>query len=57
MALHPSAKLMQRTSELLERNTNGVLSAAERVELDELMRVEHLVRIAKAKALAKLKAA
>jgi hypothetical protein len=57
MAIHPSAELIQRTSDLLEKNRNDALTGAERAEFNEIMRVEHLVRIAKAKAMAKLKAA
>ncbi len=54
LALHPSAHLAERTSALLEKNRNERLSDAEKNEWDEIMRVEHLVRIAKAKAHMKL---
>ena len=56
LALHPSAQLSERTSALLEKNRGEGLAEDEQAEWGAIMRVEHLVRIAKAKALARLKA-
>ena len=55
LALHPSAQLSERTSALLEKNQNEGMMGDEKEEWEAIMRVEHLVRIAKAKALARLK--
>ena len=56
LALHPSAHLAERTAALLEKNRGEGLSGEEQAEWERIMRGEHLVRIAKARALAKLKA-
>lgn len=57
MALRPSAQLAERTDRLLAKNRETGLTKDEQAEWDEIMQVEHLVRVAKAKAAAKLKAA
>lgn len=57
LALRPSPQMTERTAALLARSKEGALSAEEQSEWQEIMRVEHLVRTAKAKAAAKLKAA
>lgn len=57
LALRPSAKLAERTEVLLAKNRENGLTKEEQAEWDEIMQVEHLVRVAKAKAAAKLKAA
>jgi hypothetical protein len=54
LALRPSAALQERISALLERQRNGGLSADEEREWEQYKYVEHLVRIAKAKAVLKL---
>lgn len=55
LALRPPPSTVARTEALLENSRNGTLTEAEQAEWDEILRVEHLVRIAKAKALAKMK--
>ncbi|MFO0760790.1 MAG: hypothetical protein U0359_30215 [Byssovorax sp.] len=55
LALRPSPALQQRVSALLEKNREGGLSAAEREEWQRYEYVEHLVRMAKGRALLKLK--
>ena len=55
MALRPSPALSMRISNLLEKNRNEGLTEAEEQEFDAYEYVEHLVRIAKAKALIKIK--
>jgi hypothetical protein len=56
LALRPSADLQERINTLLEKNRNEGLSAAEEQEWEKYQYLEHLVRIAKAKASLKLKA-
>ena len=56
LALHPSARLAERTAALLDKNRGEGLTGEEQGEWEQIMRGEHLVRIAKARALAKLKA-
>ncbi|MBL9151004.1 MAG: hypothetical protein JNK37_00880 [Verrucomicrobiales bacterium] len=57
LAIHPSEALSTRSAFLLEKSkASGGLSASEQVEWDGILRIEHVVRIAKAKALAKLNA-
>ena len=56
LALHPSARLAERTAALLEKNRDVGLNGEEQAEWERIMRGEHLVRIAKGRALAKLKA-
>jgi len=55
LALRPSAALQERIEELLERNRSGRLSAEEQREWEQYQHVEHLVRLAKARAALKLK--
>ena len=57
LALRPSPAMAQRTEDLMAKSREQDLSADEKAEWDEIMRVEHLVRVAKAKAAIKLKAA
>ena len=54
LALRPSLSLQERIEMLLDKNRDGVLSEAERIEWQQYLYVEHLVRIAKAKATLKL---
>lgn len=56
LAMHPSEQLAARTEVLLDKGKNSGLSAEEQSEWEDILRIEHLVRIAKAKALIKLKA-
>ncbi|WP_437729774.1 hypothetical protein [Sorangium sp. So ce1335] len=55
LALRPSPQLQARTSELLEKNRSVGLSPAEDEEWQRYQAVEHLVRLAKAKAALKLR--
>lgn len=57
LALRPSAQLAERTEALLAKNRETGLSKEEQHEWEQIMQVEHLVRVAKAKAAARLKAA
>jgi hypothetical protein len=49
-----SAEVEDRISDLLEMNRNAHLSPEESVELDEYMRLEHIMRKAKIRAFEKL---
>jgi hypothetical protein len=53
LALRPSAALQARVQELLERNRANGLTAEEEREWQQYEYLEHLVRLAKARALAK----
>ena len=57
LALRPSTALAERISFLLEKKRTDGLTVEEETEWSEIMRLEHVVRIAKAKAAIKLKAA
>jgi hypothetical protein len=54
LALCPSAKLQTRMTELLERNRTSGLTPEEREEMRHYEHAEHLVRLAKGRALAML---
>lgn len=56
LALRPSQELQQRIDALLEKNRTASLSREEEDWWDHYQYIEHLVRIAKAKAATKLKA-
>ena len=56
LAIHPSPDLQARISHLLSQNKAGQLSPQEKTELDRYLTLEHLVRLAKAQAMATLKA-
>ena len=47
---HPSPEAQGRVAELIERDKESVLSPDERAELDHFMELEHILRMAKAKA-------
>jgi hypothetical protein len=47
---HPSAAAKARVAELLEREKNEGLSTEEHSELDHYAQLEHLMRLAKARA-------
>ena len=51
LALRPSDAMQARVSELLYRSKTEGLSRAEESELDRYLYLEHLVRLAKARAL------
>ena len=57
LALQPANELQERVSELLEKNRAEGLSTSEAQEWEQYEYLEHLVRLAKAKAYAKLHAA
>jgi len=57
LALRPSPQFAERTEELRNKSKEGGLDPEEQTEWEEIMRVEHLVRMAKTKAAMKLKAA
>ncbi len=46
----PSPEAQQRVAELIEREKQGGLSAEEKAELDHFMELEHILRLAKARA-------
>jgi hypothetical protein len=50
LSLRPSAGLQARVSELLEKRKAGSLSSRENIELERYLMLEHLVRLAKARA-------
>ena len=52
--IKPSQRLQARIGELLEKNRSTGLSAEEEREWEQFQYLEHLVRVAKAKAHAKL---
>jgi hypothetical protein len=54
LAIRPSPALERRVSELLEKNRGEGLSPAEEQEWQRYQYLEHLVRLAKAKAALKL---
>ena len=55
LKFRPSDRLQTRISQLLEKNRNTGLSPNEEIEWEHYQYLEHLVRIAKARALQKLK--
>lgn len=50
MAFHPSAQAKDRVMELVHREKENNLMSDERSELDHYMQLEHLMRLAKARA-------
>lgn len=50
IAFRPSAKMQTRVSELLFKEKNSSLTTAEKSELDNYLVIEHLMRMAKARA-------
>lgn len=50
IAFRPSDSSQQRVSELLERKKSDELSSAESSELEHYLQIEHLMRLAKARA-------
>ncbi len=57
LALRPAPALQERIENLLVKSRNGGLSPAEQQEWEQYQYVEHLVRLAKARAALKLKSA
>lgn len=54
LAYKASSKAQQRVSILLEKNSSTGLTPDENAEMERYMTVEHIVRLAKAKAIQKL---
>jgi hypothetical protein len=50
IAFRPSKATQSRVSELLNREKTGGLSPDEKSELDHFVEIEHLMRLAKARA-------
>lgn len=50
VAFKPSVALQNRADMLLEKNRQGTVTTEERQELDYFMVIEHLMRLAKARA-------
>jgi len=46
----PSPEAQRRVAELVEREKAGCLSSEEKAELDHFMELEHILRMAKARA-------
>ncbi len=55
LAYHASERAQERTRRLLALNQAGLLSEEEQRKLDELEKIEHIVRLLKARAAATLK--
>lgn len=51
MEFEPTPEMQARVQELLEKDRDGRLTLAESAELDEYMRINHLVTMLKARAL------
>jgi len=54
LAFHPSAAMQARIEALLAKQRGQMLTPEERAELDECERIEHFVRLVKARAHLKL---
>ena len=50
ISFRPSETAQERVADLLAREKEGELSSAEKSELDHYMQLEHLMRLAKARA-------
>lgn len=50
MDFHPSREAQQRLAVLIEREKTGSVSPEEKAELDHFMELEHILRMAKARA-------
>jgi hypothetical protein len=50
IAFRPSEDVRNRVADLIERERNGDVSPAEKSELDHYLQLEHLMRLAKARA-------
>lgn len=54
MKFAPAEKIQSHVSELLEKNRAGTLTSAEEIEMDEYLRINHLVTMLKTRTLAYL---
>jgi hypothetical protein len=50
VSFHPSQEAQRRFADLIEREKDDSLSAEEKAELDHFMELEHIIRMAKARA-------
>jgi hypothetical protein len=50
IAFRPSEDVRDRIADLIERDREGDVSPAEKSELDHYLQLEHLMRLAKARA-------
>ena len=50
MDFHPSREAQQRLAVLIDRERAGTVSPEEKAELDHFMDLEHILRMAKARA-------
>jgi len=50
MEFHPSPEAQQRIADLMERERNQLLAPEEQAELDHFIELEHILRMAKARA-------
>jgi hypothetical protein len=50
IAFRPSEDVRNRVADLIERERGGDVSPAERSELDHYLQLEHIMRLAKARA-------
>lgn len=50
IAFRPSEAAQERVTDLLSREKDGALSQTEKSELDHYLQLEHLMRLAKARA-------
>ncbi|MEO8397512.1 MAG: hypothetical protein ABI700_31230 [Chloroflexota bacterium] len=55
LAFQPSPKALERAEILLDHSTEGTLTPDERAELDQMLQMDRLVSVLKARALATLK--
>ncbi len=56
LAYKPSPTMQKRLDDLLEKKMEGTLTEAEQAEIDQCLLIEHLMRLAKAKAKKRLAA-
>ncbi len=54
LAYRPSDLAQQRAEELLEKNSAGILTPAENAELQQMLQVDRMVSVLKARALESL---
>lgn len=57
LAMRPTKGLSDRTDALLTKNREASLSGEEQAEWDEIVKMEHVMRVAKARAVILLKSA
>jgi len=50
VAFHPSDGVQRRVAELIERSSEGAISAEDQSELEDYLQLEHIMIMAKARA-------